>query len=490
MSRRRALDLAAVVLGFVGCTVGPNYRRPDVTVPTQWGQAGQPGVTASRPDVVEWWNTFNDPVLTSLTERAVAANLDLKIAAARVREARALRGIAVADQLPTVNTSGQYARRRTSENVGLPIAEPETHFFQLGFDASWELDFWGRIRRSVEAADATVDAAQEARRDVLVILLSEVARSLVEVRGFQQRLIVTQNNVRTQADTVELTRVRFAAGLATEVDVSQARTLLATTQAQVPVLVTAREQAIHRLSVLLGQPPGTLRAELSRVEPIPTGPPAVPVGLPSDLLRRRPDVRRAERELAAATARIGVATADLFPRFSLTGTLGVAATDVAKVFVGGSRVFSIGPQVTWPLFDAGRIRADIQIQTARQEAALVGYEQAVLTSLEDVENALVAYGQEQNRQQALTEAVEASRLALDLSRELYTRGLADFLTVLDNQRALYAAEDQLVQSERTVTVNLVALYKALGGGWEVASEDTPGRASVPPAEVAPARTYP
>jgi multidrug efflux system outer membrane protein len=243
---------------------------------------------------------------------------------------------------------------------------------------------------------------------------------------------------------------------------------LATTQAKVPLLQAARDQAIHRLAVLVGAAPGAVLAELRRVGEIPTAPPSVPVGLPSDLLRRRPDVRRVERQLTAATARIGVATPDLFPRFSLTGTLGVAAIDAGKVFTGASRFASIGPQVVWPIFAGGRIRANIRVQEARQEAALARYEQTVLVALEDTENALVAYGEEQTRQRRLAEAVASSETAPSLSRELYLRGLVDFLAVLDNQRSLYAAQDQRVQSEHTLVISLIALYKALGGGWETA----------------------
>lgn len=471
MSPRGWSLILAVAGVLMGCTVGPNYRPPEVSVPTTWRQAEQPGVRPGVAAVTEWWRTFQDPVLDRLVEGAVAANPDLQVATARVREARALRGITAADRVPTVNASGTAARVRESEHVApRPLGfDFEHNFFQVGLDASWELDFWGRVRRSVEAADATVEAAEEARRDVLVILLAEVARNLVEVRGAQQRLLIAQQNIHTQQESVELTRVRFEAGLGTEVDVSQARTLLATTEAQVPALEAARDAAIHRLGVLLGQPPGALIDELRPVDRIPPGPPSVPVGLPSELLRRRADVRRSERELAAATARIGVATADLFPRFALTGTLGVAATDAADVFTGASRFWSLGPQVVWPVFAGGRIRANIRVQEARQEAALARYEQAVLVALEDTETALVKYGQEQARRQALERAVESSQLALRLSRELYTRGLQDFLTVLDTQRALYAAQDQLVQSEQAVAANLIALYKALGGGWEVVS---------------------
>jgi NodT family efflux transporter outer membrane factor (OMF) lipoprotein len=469
MRKRWSWLVSLIMTGLIGCTVGPDYRRPEVTVPATWRQAEQPGVSPGVAAVTEWWQTFQDPVLDRLVRRAVAANLDLKVATARVREARALRGITAADRVPSINASGTAARVRDSEHAlpRPPGFEFEHDFFLVGLDASWELDFWGRVRRSVEAANATVEAAEDARRDVVVILLAEVARNLMDVRGAEQRRLIAQHNIETQQDTVELTRIRFEAGLGTEVDVAQARTLLATTQAQVPALEAARDGAIHRLGVLIGEPPGTLVDELRQPERIPTGPPAVPVGLPSELLRRRADVRRAERDLAAATAQIGVATADLFPRFTLTGTLGLAATDAGDVFTGASRFWALGPQVVWPLFAGGRIRANIRVQEARQEAALARYEQAVLAALEDTETALVRYGQEQARREALTRAVDASQLAVRLSQELYTRGLQDFLTVLDSQRALYSAEDQLVQSDQAVSQNLIALYKALGGGWEI-----------------------
>jgi len=457
-----------LLVGAQGCAVGPDYRPPALQPPGTWGQGDQQGVTQAPADLTAWWRQFDDPVLSGLVDRAIAENLDLKIALAAVHEARALRGVAAADQAPTINASGVYARVRDSENARpLPSGfSPEHNLFVVGLDASWEIDVWGRVRRSVEAADATLEAAEDNRRDVLVIVLAEVARNLADVRTAQQRLLIAQNNIRTQQEIVDLTRVRRQAGLATEVDVSQALALLATTQAQVPAFQVARDQAIHRLAVLVGAPPASLLDELRRVDRIPPTPPTVPVGLASDLLRRRPDVRRAERELAAATARIGVATADLFPRFSLTGTLGVSAVDAANVFTGASRFASIGPQVVWPVFAGGRIRANIRVEEARRQAGLARYEQTVLAALADTENALAAWGEEHARQRRLVEAVDASQVALTLSRELYVRGLADFLSVLDNQRSLYAAQDQRVQSEGALVVSLIALYKALGGGWD------------------------
>jgi outer membrane protein, multidrug efflux system len=457
-----------LLIGFHGCAVGPDYRPPTPHTPSTWGQGDQQGVTLASADLKAWWRQFEDPVLNTLVDRAVGGNLDLKIALAAVRESRALRSVAAADQVPTINAAGAYARVRDSENIRpLPRGfDPEHNLFLLGLDASWELDVWGRVRRSVEGADATLMAAEDNRRDVLVIVLAEVARNLVDVRTAQQRLLIARRNIQTQQDVVDLTRVRMQAGLATEVEVSQALTLLATTRAQVPALQVAQDQAIHRLAVLVGAPPPALLDELRRVDRIPRAPPAVPVGLPSDLLRRRPDIRRVERELAAATAQIGVATAELFPRFSLTGTLGVSAIDAANVFTAASRFSSIGPQVVWPIFAGGRIRANIRAQEARQEAALARYEQTILSAFADTENALVAWGEEHTRQQQLVEAVSASEVALTLSRELYVRGLVDFLSVLDNQRSLYAAQDQRVQSEGVLVVSLIALYKALGGGWE------------------------
>ncbi len=467
MARRGQLLLAVGLgVGLLGCAVGPEYRRPPVPVPAEWSHAAQPGVTAAPAALGAWWRTLEDPILDALITRALGGNLDLRIAAARVREARATRGVIGADRFPTVETVGEYARVRNSEHVPPHPAAPEFNLFQAGFDASWELDVFGHVRRAVEAADADLHAAEEARRDVWVTVLAEVARTYVEVRAAQQRIDIADANIRTQADTVRLTEVRRTAGLASDLDVDRARAQLEATRAQPPVFEAARAQGIHRLGVLLGTPPETLLAELGPPTPIPAGHDVVPVGLPSDLLRRRADVRRAERELAAATARIGVATADLFPRFSLTGTLGLASDTAGQFFTPGSRFFSVGPQVLWPIFDAGRIRANIRVQTAREEAAVAGYTLTVLGALEEVETTLVRYGQEQVRRQRLAEAVAANRRALELATEVYTRGLADFLTVLEAQRALYTTEDDLAQSDQAVTVDLIALYKALGGGWE------------------------
>ena len=458
---------ALIALLLVGCAVGPDYRQPNTKAPANWSEAQLAGTP-----VVEWWKTFNDPELDSLVERAVTANHDLRMATARLREARAQRGAAFWDLGPAINGKASYTDARTSKNaLTFPIPKLDTDTYDAGFDASWEIDVFGGKRRTLEAANADVAASEEDRRDVLVSLLAEVARNYVEVRGFQSRLTITRNNIQSQEAALKLTQARFKGGVSGELDVTQAAALLAGTQSQLPALEALLKQAMHRLAVLLGQEPGALVAELSQDAPIPATPPEVPVGLPSELLRRRPDVRRAERQLAGATARIGVQTAELFPKFSLVGVAGLQSLGASDWFTGGSRYWSAGPTVTWRIFDLGRVRSQIKVANAREEQALAAYEKTVLTSLEDVENALVAYAKEQERHRSLQEQVKANRRAVELANERYTKGVADFLNVLDAERSLYQAEDNLVQSERAVTANLIALYKSLGGGWEEDARD-------------------
>ncbi len=490
MERRELIyGLRAAIMGLVllagGCTVGPNYQKPDLPVPADWKEAQQKGVDARSADLARWWSAFNDPSLNSLVDRAVRSNLDLRLAEARIREARATRAVTASAAWPTIDVSALYTRNRTSQNaIGAAgqsaviapgqngVVAPfggfnlDQNFYQSGFDANWEIDVFGGVRRSVEAADATVEATVEDRRDVLVTLLGEVARNYIDLRGFQRRLAVARANLKTQQDTLELTQVRFQAGLASDLDVAQQEAQLNTTAAQIPTLESALKQAAYVLDVLLGLQPGTLWNELAKETAIPNLPPEVLVGLPSELLRRRPDIRRAERQLAAATAQVGAATADLFPKFSLTGTVGLQSVSASDWFTRGSRFWSIGPTITWPVFDAGRIRATIEIRNAQQEQALTLYEKSVLSAFQDVETALVNYANEQARYRSLTDAVAANRRAVTMANELYVRGLNDFLNVLDTQRSLYLTESELAQSQATMATNLVALYKALGGGWE------------------------
>jgi NodT family efflux transporter outer membrane factor (OMF) lipoprotein len=473
---RRALPLASVGFALLAasCSVGPNYRQPNIPVRTAWNEAQQNGVSARAAELTRWWTEFNDPLLNSLIDRGVRSNLDLRLAEARIREARALRTGAAADQWPGVDASGSYSRSRGSENafdVSSAGAGPSSFgesrdLFRSGFDASWEIDVFGGVRRRVEAADATVEASMEDRRNTFVTLLGDIARNYIDLRGFQQRILVARANLKAQQEILDLTRVRFQAGLSSDLEVAQAEAQLNTTAAEIPSLESSLKQAAHRLDVLLGSQPGALWDDLAKESPVPALPSEVLVGLPSELLRRRPDIRRAERQLAAATAQTGAAMADLFPKFSLTGAAGLQSISASDWFTGPSRFWSIGPTIRWPIFDAGRIRANIAVRNAQQEQALAQYEKTILVAFEDVENSLINYSREQERYRTLRDAVAANRRAVEMANELYIRGLADFLNVLDNQRSLFATESALAQSETTMATNLVALYKALGGGWQ------------------------
>jgi NodT family efflux transporter outer membrane factor (OMF) lipoprotein len=477
--RRNYFSPAVLLAVFVGgCAVGPDYKKPAVSAPTQWSESAA-GVAAGRnASETAWWKTFHDPELDSLVDRATAANLDLKVAAARVREARAQYGAAKADFWPTVDGTGSFAREQESKHqpligqIPLPAGIPFTsNVYQAGFDASWELDVFGGTRRATEAARAEVESSEFSRRNVLISLLGEVARNYVEVRALQRRLAIARENIQAQSEALAIASDRYQKGAGVELDVKQAAALLASTQAQVPSLTGNLEAAVHRLGVLLAQPPGTLKSELSAPAPIPAAPPEVPAGLPSDLLTRRPDIQQAERELAAATARIGVAKSDWFPKFSLNGDIGAQSVSTSDWFTPGSKFWSFGPTMQWRIFDAGRIRANVEVQNARQEQALETYEQTVLLSFEDVENALAAYANDQIRRQSLTEAARDDQDSVVLARKLYVNGLTPFINVIDAERSLYQAQDDLVQSDRSVTQDVIALYKALGGGWENGAAD-------------------
>jgi NodT family efflux transporter outer membrane factor (OMF) lipoprotein len=401
-----------------------------------------------------------------LVGQAIQGNLDLRQAEWRIVQARANRGVVVAGLWPQVNVTGDYRRSGAGSKVAGGSTGGSHDLYQAGLDAAWELDVFGGVRRNVEAAEANIQAAIEDRRDVLITLISEVALNYLDLRGFQRQIAIAKENLEAQQRTADLTRRRRAAGFASRLDVANAEAQVATTLSTIPLFESSARQAIFNLSLLVGREPGALLAELSTSAAIPPIPPEVPVGLPSELLRRRPDIRRAEAQLHIATANIGVATADLFPKFSLTGSLTLQGNNLAALTNWGNRVWSVGPNVTWPLFDAGRIRWNIRVQGAIQEQSLLAYQSAVLTALRDVEVALVAYVQEQQHRQALADAVTSNREAVDVATLLYTQGQTDFLNVLSAQRSLFAAEDALVQSDRALATDVVAIYKALGGGWE------------------------
>jgi NodT family efflux transporter outer membrane factor (OMF) lipoprotein len=478
------LGLTAL-LTLAGCAVGPNFKPPETKVPEGYyslEQTTKPApqtplasqATSQPVTLVYWWQSFRDPILDSLVQLALASNLDLRQAEARIRQARAARGMAAAGLWPGINASALYQRSHSSsETVGagggtsISTLAPFKELFQVGLDASWEIDIFGGTRRSIEAATADMKASVEDRRDVLVTLVGEVGNNYLNLRGFQDQVAIAKKNLEAQQKTANITHKRFDAGYVGRLDVANADAQAATTASFIPVLESQAQAAIFSIGVLLGKEPAFLAKELARATPIPPTPPAVPVGLPSDLLRRRPDIRRAEAQLHAATARIGVAVADLFPKFNITGSMGLAANDISRIGVQGSKFWSFSPSVTWPVFAGGKIRWNVQVQNALQEQALLTYQQAVLNALKEVETALVAYAKEQEHQKALALAVANNRQAVDLSMKLYVAGKTDFLNVLNAQRALFVTEDALTQSNRTLGTNLIALYKALGGGWEL-----------------------
>jgi NodT family efflux transporter outer membrane factor (OMF) lipoprotein len=405
--------------------------------------------------------------------RAIDGNLDLKISAARVREARAARGIAGSAALPQVDVNGQYVRTERSDAVAPFNASgvsgffgPRTqNLFDAGFDAGWELDLFGGVRHDVEAAIAQVQATEESRRDLLVTLVADVARNYAEIRGAQQQLAILDRTLESQRDSHDLARARFDAGLGAALDVERAEGQFDATSSRRPDLERTVRQGTYRIGLLLGQQPTALGTELEPPAALPPQPPEIPLWLPSELLARRPDLRRAERDVAAATARIGVARSDLFPRFSLTGNFGRRSEDASDLGSATSQFWSIVPGVRWPMLSGGRIRANIQVQDARQEQAVHQFEKAILNAVEEVETALLGHNQELRRLEHLRAAVAANRRALDLATDRYTSGLENFLSVLDAQRALYAAEDDQARSETSAMVSLIAVYKGLGGGW-------------------------
>ncbi len=407
--------------------------------------------------------TLNDPELTRLVERAVKGNLTLKDAQSRLREARALRGISKAGLFPNIDAGASVTKTRSSENG---VARTDGKLYAAGFDASWELDIFGGIRRGVEAAQANLEATRADLHNVLVSLLAEVALNYIDVRTYQARLSAAHANIKTQQETYELNRSRYEAGISDALAVQQALYNLERSRSEIPALQIGLEAAKNRLAVLLGENPGALHQELETIKPIPVPSITVAVGVPAETLRNRPDIRRAERNLAAQSARIGVAMADLYPKLQLFGSIGLEAVSSEDFLKWSSRTWSFGPNISWNVFDAGAVRQNIKVQTARQEQALVQYESAVLNAQEEVENILVAFAKEQRRRESLARATEAARQADLLARDRYRAGLVDFNNVLSAQRSLLSFQDQLVQSDGAVTTNLVRLYKALGGGWQ------------------------
>jgi NodT family efflux transporter outer membrane factor (OMF) lipoprotein len=454
------------------CAVGPDYKKPDYAVPDFWQVRLVDGLATGEAPLATWWQTLNDPILNSLMERAVDGNLDLKEAYGRIKEARAIRGITTGERWPDVNADGKAGRNRVSEDFApLGVDRDGTPGSQSDWvrggnvNANWEIDFWGRVSRSIASADADFQASIEDYRDALVILYAEIAANYVELRTLQERINVTELNVATQRGTLGITQARFKAEITSELDVRQAELNLARTESRIPVLRQLAAQAIHRLGVLTGGFPGELYAELTPQRPIPQPPPEVLMGVPTDAMRQRPDVRAAERRLAARTERIGIATADLYPTFFLLGDFGYLGVR-GDLLDGSRKMYSYGPALRWNIFDGGRVRNRIKAEDARTEQALARYENTVLQALEDVENAAVAYTEEHQRRDMLHRSVVAAQKSVHLVSVQYKTGLTDFQNVLDMERSLTEQADLYVDSVGRVTQDLILIYRALGGGWD------------------------
>ena len=488
--------LVLLALALTDCTVGPDFVRPTAQTPAHWSKAAATPLPADRQpqsttteetaDLRRWWADFNDPTLSSLIARSISSNLDLRTAVLRIEEARAQRDVTAASLWPTLSANASYSRTQVSQTtptgalyssigsskipglVGISIPNPYNQF-QLGADVSWEVDLFGRVRRSVEAADAATEESVEDQHAALVSLLGDVAQSYIELRGAQLSLSVAQENVASISELLELTRERRAAGLISDVDVVEATAQLTATRAQLPAFRLAITQAINQLSRLLGREPEGLRAELDATAPIPPLPNAVPLGLPAELARRRPDIRKAEASLHAATAEIGVAVAGLFPRLTLAGGGGFQSETIGQLTQWASRFGSLGPSLELPVFDLGSWRM-VRLQNVRAKEAAVAYAATVLNALHEVENARAAYGADQDRRAWLDFTVTQNRDALTLARQRYDGGVASFIDVLDAQRTMQQNQLSLAQSSTAVADDLVRLYRALGGGWESANQ--------------------
>jgi NodT family efflux transporter outer membrane factor (OMF) lipoprotein len=504
---KRYFLLAAALPALAGCTkLGPDFERPDAWwKPVSWFATAPAAPVAPRTSVPvaepfdpQWWTVLNDPLLNEMQQQLATANMDLRTADFRLAQARAQLGITEAAMVPNSNFNASYTRQQLSRNgtsgsttsatttpalqsngLGGRTSPPNSRLrnpydlFQFGLDLSWEIDLWGRVARLVEAGGAQVAASEEARRDLLVSTSAELTRSYLTLRGVQRKIAIVRQNLEIARQNQRLTRDRAAGGLTTDLDVANASTLVATVEAQIPTLEEQQARLVNAISQLLGEQPGARLAALAAPRGLPPVPPRVPVGVPGDLTRRRPDIRQAEANLHTATAGIGAARADFFPRVMLTGSGAIQGLQFANLGDWASHTYSIGPSITLPIFEGGRLRRTLELREAQQQEAAIAYQRTVLNALHEVDNALTAYGTEQRRRDRLEQAVAEARRALGLARLRYEQGVSDFLQVLTAQRALLDAEQSLADSTTTVSLNLVQLYRALGGGWDPATASSP-----------------
>jgi NodT family efflux transporter outer membrane factor (OMF) lipoprotein len=476
---RYILGLVTAVLVVSACTVGPDFVKPEAPVAEGWIEAANAKIKKEPAEHSDWWAVFDDPVLNTLVETAYQQNLPLQIAGIRILEARAQLGIAVGNLYPQLQqASGAATANELSDNApNVAVANKFFYDYAIAFDTAWELDFWGRFRRGMESADADLIASIANYDDVLVSLTAEVARSYILIRTFEERVKLALENVGIQERSLEIADVRFRNGLVTELDVQQARSLLRDTQALIPRLEIGLRQTTNALSILLGIPPRDLAEVLGEPSDIPTAPAEVVVGIPADLLRRRPDIRRAELEAAAQSARIGIAKSDLYPRFSLIGSIGLQSSDngglpsnnanFSDLFDTDSLTYFVGPSFEWPILNYGRLTNNVRVQDARFQRFVVNYQNTVLEAAREVEDGLVGFLRTQDQVQFLTDSVEAAERSVDLALIQYRDGTVDYQRVLDTQESLVQEQDLLATARGDVGLNLVATYKALGGGWQI-----------------------
>jgi NodT family efflux transporter outer membrane factor (OMF) lipoprotein len=486
--RFEVILLVPALLAFSGCMVGPDFKRPKVTVSENWLETGDRRVSTESATYRSWWTVFKDPALERLVELAYRENLSLRQAGVRVLQARAQLGIAIGDVFPqTQQAVGSVQYFRTSDRAATSAfigggSALEYWQSEIGVQTSWELDFWGRIRRGIQSAEASLLASLADYDNTLVTLTAAVANNYITIRTAEERIRIARENVETQEQILSITEARFRFGTVTQLDVEQARTQLLNTFASIPPLEAQRRQAQDALSVLLGMPPRDLSEFLEGSSGIPVSPPEVIVGIPADLLRRRPDVRSAELQAVAQSAQIGVAKADLFPAFTLVGSLVFLSTDVgtfrlSDMFRWGSRSVQAGPSVQWNILNYGQITNNVRVQDASFQQLLIAYQNAVLSAQQDVEDNLVAFLRAQDRADLLARSVTSAKAALDLAVLQYREGVTDFTTVLTGQQTLLSQQDNLTSTLGTISTSLVGVYRALGGGWEIRE----GEDLVPPA---------
>jgi NodT family efflux transporter outer membrane factor (OMF) lipoprotein len=467
-----SICFSAMILS--GCMVGPDFKRPELAMPQHWTNT-VPGYRKTSPEFTQWWKIFEDQTLDWLIDKAIANSFDLKLAVARIAQARAANRQAIAQFGPKINATGSYQRYQNRSAMSEPNTSGPPHAFaletivddqyQTGFDAGWEIDLFGGLRRSSEAGKAELEASTEALRDVRVTLVAEVARCYFELRILQKKEAIANLHRQAREHYALLTQQKYENGLVSGLDASNAQMQAAETAARIPLLEADVLKTIHKISILLGGYPGSLIEELGPMADLPRVLPSVSVGVPSELLRRRPDIRQAEAQLHAATAQVGVAIADLYPKFTITGSISYLTNALSSLFASTNQFWSFGPSIDWSFFDSGQTKADIDLQEALQEQAVINYKQKVLSAILEVEDALVSLAKQEAHHNALAIAVQASRKSVQLAKQLYLAGETDFLHVLIAEQYLYSQEDAFTQCRGNRVIHLISLFKALGGGW-------------------------